>query len=485
LRLPIRRALFSALPVSLLALFLCNCAVPIAPGYRINRESREIRFVAGSPPAIQVQTSYALQNSGNSELTFIDITLPITENYGLADVRAQMDGRDAEIQPLPEELRFDFPTAMRIGFPSPWKPGAKHDLTIDYSFRSPNEQGSGITLSDAAFHLGSRGAFIALNPPKHLLAPYPKGPKEMYYSTIVPADFRVLARGTPAGRKQASSNVEYRYRLMSTDLAAFVVAGKYVESAPLGNSGPIFWTFQPVSIDPATVRSLLQSWNTLQKDFGPLDKNIRAPHIVEVANLPEHISGGHGIAAVAFPGGALVSSSMLAVGVQGDAFVEVVSHALAHNWFGDEIYAAPDATLGIGEGLPEYATIVTDEARGGETARSRRIRQYLVAYDADVKNGTEETLAVARLTDPPAERQIALAKAPLFFAALEDQCGAKTMQSALKEVVTLMRGEEVGYPAIRAALEEKSGKNLAATFRLWLNEKGIPDDFRARYEASN
>lgn len=400
----------------------------------------------------------------------------------MTDVRARMDGRDVEIQQLPEELRFDFPDAMRIGFSSPWKQGVKHDLTLEYSFRSPNEQGSGITLSDEDFHLGSRGAFIALNPPKHLLAPYPKRPKEMYYRVVVPPDFRVLARGALAGRKRVGGNVEYRYRLMSTNLAAFVVAGKYVESMPLGDSGPIFWTFRPVSINPATARSVLESWNTLQTDFGSLDRDIRAPHIVEVANLPEHISGERGIAAVAFPGGAMVSSSMLAAGVQGNEFIEVVSHALAHNWFGDEIYAAPNATLGIGEGLPEYATIVTDEARGGEAARSQRIRQYLVAYDADVANGAEGTLAVARLTDPPAERRIALEKAPLFFAALEDQCGAEAMQSALKEVVTLMRGEEVGYPAIRAALEEKSGKNLAAAFRLWLNEKGIPKDFRERYE---
>lgn len=470
------------MPVSLLAVFLCNCAVPIAPGYRINKESREIRFVAGSPPAIHVQTSYLLQNYGNSDLTFIDVTLPPAERYGLADVRAQMDDRAVEIQKLPEELRFDFPNAMRIGFSSPWKMGAKRDLTIEYSFRSPNEQGSTITLGDTDFHLGSRDAFIALNPPKHLLAPYPKRPKEMYYSVVVPGDFRVLARGTPAGRKQAGGNIEYRYRLLSTDLAPFVVAGRYVESAPLGDSGPIFWTLQPASIDPAAARAVLQSWNTLQTDFGPLDRNMRAPHIVEVANLPEHISGEHGLAAVAFPGGALVSSAALARGVQSAEFVEIVSHALAHNWFGDEIYPAPDATLGIGEGLPEYATIVTDEARGGEAARSQRIRQYLVAYDADVNNGTEETLAVARLTDPAPERRIALEKAPLFFAALEDECGADAMQSGLKEVVTLMRGEEVGYPAIRAALEEKSGKNLAATFRLWLNQKGIPEDFRARYE---
>jgi hypothetical protein len=484
LRLPIRRAIFSALPVSLLAVFLCNCAVPIAPGYRINREPREIRFVAGSPSAIHVQTTYSLENSGNSELNFVDVTLPPTASYGLADVRAQLDGRDAELSKLPQELRFDFPDAMRMGFSSPWRQGAKQDLTVDYSFRSPNDEGSRITLNDAAFHLGSRGAFVALNPPKHLLAPYPRRPKEMYYSVVVPKDFRVLARGTPAGRKEAAGgDVEYRYRLLATDLAPFVVAGRYVESAPLGDSGPIFWTFQPVSIDPATARAVLQSWNTLQTDFGPLDKNIHGPHIVEVANLPEHISGEQGVAAVAFPGGALVSSAALAQGVQSEEFIEAVSHALAHNWFGDEMYPVADATLVLGEGLPEYAMIAIDEDRGGQAARQERIRRYLVAYDDAVREGNEETLAVSRLTDPPAVRRIALAKAPLFFAALEDECGPDAMRSASREVVMLMRGEEVGYPAIRAALEGQSGKNLAATFRLWLNEKGIPQDFRERYEA--
>jgi aminopeptidase N len=45
----------------------------------------------------------------------------------------------------------------------------------------------------------------------------------------------------------------------------------------------------------------------------------------------------------------------------------------------------------------------------------------------------------------------------------------------------LLRGSEVGYDDLRAALEQSTGKNLAETFRIWLNEKGIPADFRDRY----
>ena len=461
---------------------LAACAVPLAPGYRIVKESREIQFVPGSPPALQIQSAYKLQNSGTTGLKYIDVTLPAASVYGPTDFRTELDGHAATLTPLPAEFQADSPNDLRLSFDSDWKQGAQHDLTIDYTLRAPNQIGPRITLNDNDFHLGSRGGFATLEPPKHLLAPFPKRPDEMYYTVRVPKDFRVLARGTTAGKKANGQDFDYRYRLRADDLSIYVVAGRYMESKPAGNDGPIVWALKPASIDPARLRAVGEAWDTLQKDFGPLDKNIRVPHIVEVANLPEHISGESGVSALAFPGGALVSSSALAPDLPSDEFIEVVSHALAHNWLGDEIYPAANATLVLGEGLPEYAMLVIDEERGGQDARRRRIARYLNAYDTGLTLGKEETLAVATMNDPSPVRRIALAKSLLFFAALEDECGQQATRDGIKEVVTLLRGQEVTYPALRSALEEKSGKNLAPTFRLWLNQKGIPDDFRARYQ---
>ena len=407
--------------------------------------------------------------------------MPAASVYGRTDLQAEVDGQSASIQQMPVELQYDFPDALRLPLAPTWKMKQRREVTIDYTLRSPAEGGSRITLSDTDFHLGSRGAFPVLEPPKHLLAPFPKRPKEMFYTVRVPSDFRVLARGTLAGRKQSGSEVEYRYRLRADDLSIYVVGGHYTETIPSGGDGAIFWTYQPVSIDPAVARDISESWDTLQKDFGPLDKNIREPHIVEVAELPEHISGENALAAVAFPGGALINSASLAKNVPAAAFVEAVSHALAHNWLGDEIYPAATASLVLGEGLPEYAMIVIDEAHGGEEARRRRIQRYLAAYDSAMAQGDDEILAVSTLHDPPAARRIALAKATLFFAALEDECGQDQMRETVKEVVTLFRGQEVNYPDLRVALENHSGKSLAPMFRLWLNQKGIPRDFRARY----
>jgi aminopeptidase N len=47
--------------------------------------------------------------------------------------------------------------------------------------------------------------------------------------------------------------------------------------------------------------------------------------------------------------------------------------------------------------------------------------------------------------------------------------------------VAVSRGQEASYDSLRSALEQSTNRNLAKLFRVWLNEKGIPQDFRDRY----
>jgi aminopeptidase N len=78
-----------------------------------------------------------------------------------------------------------------------------------------------------------------------------------------------------------------------------------------------------------------------------------------------------------------------------------------------------------------------------------------------------------------------LAKAPLFFIALEDKYGEAPVRAGLSRLVALLRGQEVGYDDLRAALEESTGKNLAEFFRAWLYGKDVSKDFRERYKTAN
>ena len=156
-------------------------------------------------------------------------------------------------------------------------------------------------------------------------------------------------------------------------------------------------------------------WSTLEKDFGPLDKNITFPHIVESPELRSRFGDEAAPAAVAFPGGALVNPAALALGTGSDDFLNIVSRALAREWFGEAMYLSDAAAVGMGEGLPEYATIVIDEARHGPDARHKRVTEYLQRFDEASKAAKETPLSAIMIGDPPGPRRIASGQSAAIF----------------------------------------------------------------------
>jgi hypothetical protein len=481
----VSRSLSAALVLSF-TLFASACAVPLAPGYRILKESRDVQFVPGQPSELHVRARYTLQNSGTEDLAFVDAVFPEERTFGRTNVRVEVDGREVSPANLPAGYQEAQPDALRIPLDPAWARKQTRQLSIEYTLRSPENSGARITIGENSFHLGARGWFPELQPPKRVLAPYPKPPKVVDFTVRVPADFALFAGGIPKGKKKDGNEIEYRFQLDATNMAPYVVAGKYVAwPEQRKSSTTIFWTVQPLKDDPTSgAQQIATAWNSLEKDFGPLDKTITGPHIVESPELRGHLSGEAAPAAVAFLGGAIVNPAALALGTSSDQFLEIVTHALAHEWFGDAMYVSPAAAVGMGEGLPEYATIVLDEARNGADARRKRVTEYLRAYDEAAKAATEAPLGAVMLGDALGPRRIALAKAPLFFVALEDACGEGPMRAGLAHLLAVRRGQEAGYADLRSALEESSNRDLAGMFRLWLNQKGIPEDFRQRYQGN-
>jgi hypothetical protein len=418
--------------------------------------------------------------------------VPDEKAFGFSNLRVEVDGHEVSAVPLPAELQYDHPHTLRIPLESTWGQKQKRELSIEYVLRAPDETNPQITLSPRTFSLGFRGWFTVLQPPDHTLSPFPDRPDKTLVTIRVPSNFLVLSRGTKSGVKKARDETEYRYLLRTKDLAPFVVAGQYIESASAhGADSVVFWTLDPLSGDKdASAQRIAAAWNTMQTNFGPLDKNKSAPHVVESTELRDPLAldptaTKPGPAAAPFPGGVLMNRETRALGIDSDEFLDIVTRALARNWFGQQIYPAPFAQVGLGQGLPAYATIVIDEARKGEAARRERVVKLLREYDAASKSAVEIPLGVAKMTDPPEQRAISLAKAPLFFIALEDRYGEGPVRTALARVVSLLRGSQVGYSEIRSAIEESSGKDLAEFFRVWLYEKGISNDFRAKYEPVN
>ena len=441
-----------------------------------------MRFAPGPPPELQLRAHFTLENSGNSNLTFLDVLFPEERDYGRRDLRVEIDGRSIAPVNLPWEYQQEQPNALRLPLDVPWPRKQRRELAVEYALVSPEDAGGHIGLNAESFHLGPGGWLPLPEPPRHALAPYP-APPGMSYTVRVPSDFLVLGRGTPKGERKDGGETEYRFELRSADLPPYVVAGRYTAwPQKRGERSTVFWTTQPLKEDAGAAAEHIEgAWEVLEKEFGPPGKNMVAPHVVESPAVRGHFVAEDGPAAASFPGGALVNPAALSLGIASEPFIELVAHALARNWFDEEMSPAPEAVLGLGEGLPEYAVMVVEEAREGAAGRQRHILRYLREYDAAAKETPEKPLRAVGMGDPAAVRRMGLAKAALFYAALEDACGPGPMRNGLAQMVARLRGREAGYDALRSALEEASGKNLAELFRVWLNGKGIPKEFRERY----
>jgi hypothetical protein len=170
------------------------------------------------------------------------------------------------------------------------------------------------------------------------------------------------------------------------------------------------------------------------------------------------------------------------LGVDSPNFLKLVESGLARSWFAS--ISAPESPMGISEGLPEYAEAVVEEALNGQASRRDLVSRFFQEYESALKEAVEKPLISTTKQDPVEQRRIALAKAPLFFIALEDACGEESVRRGLAEVLTVLRGQKVGYPDLRAALENVTNKDLAPMFRVWLYKPGIPDEFREKYESA-
>jgi len=119
----------AALAVSI-ALFASACAVPLAPGYRIVKESREVQFVPRQPAQLQVGAQYTVLNVGTEDLAFVDIVFPEEHAFGRTNLRVEVDGQDAPPMNLPAGQQEAEPDALRIQLNPVWARKKTRQLLI-------------------------------------------------------------------------------------------------------------------------------------------------------------------------------------------------------------------------------------------------------------------------------------------------------------------------------------------------------------------
>jgi len=471
-----------ALLVFAALLLLGACAVPFAPGYRIEQQDMEVRYVAASPVHLRIRVTYRLKNTGTADLDFLDVVLPDEQSFGRQNLRAQVDGREVAV----ERDADGASRSMHIRLAPSWPQKQRRSLVFEYDLAPAPPGHATLAVNDGSFHIRDAAAFPILRPPKGFFAKGGEHPTEIALIFRVPTDFGVFAGGRERGSQRRSGETEARFRLAKKEPESFVVAGRYQErEVSAGGGRVIFWTFESLEADQAQAAAtrLAATFEAYRTAFGPIEKIPPPVRMIEThARLIEQAASSEDAAGVAIPAGALLNRQAFALGITSDAFLDLAEHELANTWFGQAIVPRRRVEPALGEGLIEYAVLVAAEARGGEAARRAQVALLLRRFDESRKQAADKPLLRLEPSDPFEQRIFGYSKGALFFVALEDQYGKENVRRALARLVSSLRGEHFGFAALMSTLELETGQKLGEFFRLWLDQTDIPTEVRSRYE---
>jgi hypothetical protein len=83
-----------------------------------------------------------MQNSGLSDLAFIDVDFPNEKIYGRTNLHVEWNGHEVRPEKLPPDYQAEHPDTLRLPCNPPWPRREQRSLQIDYSFVAPGEQGT-------------------------------------------------------------------------------------------------------------------------------------------------------------------------------------------------------------------------------------------------------------------------------------------------------------------------------------------------------
>lgn len=466
-------------------LLLSSCAVPLGPGYTIEKQTLEVHFVAQPQPHLEIRAWYRLANTGNQALNSILIRLPNHRIYDVRNAQARLDAKDLSNQELVEESS----EPARIVFDSPWRQKQLHELALRYEVsRGITQQALALFTADDAFYLSPGSWYPELQSPKGIFAKVGGPPRSWEFTLRVPEEFSVHASGRNRGSKRIGAEVIHRFEQRSNDDLPFAIAGRYrVQEIRVSQQTIIFWTRHSLAQDDARKKGDYAAQVTAALDavLGPRASHPEAVWFVECPcsgrTLGLTISEGASAAALStygpIPDVALLDEDAFRPG-----FTPFVASKLVPTWLGfSRNSLRGNLSMPIAE-LGAYAASAAELPVGRQETRQREIVTLLAQFDSgrafkagEIENEKERN---RWLQEPEKDDPF---KGLLLLFALEDQYGSDHLHRAIARMIHARRGRGYDLDDLRSALEAETGQSAAEFFRRWLDKPGIPEGFRARY----
>jgi hypothetical protein len=458
------------------AYWVSSCAVALGPGYSIEKQEIRVQFLPGPDPRIRVDSDYQLRNTGNQPLTSIELRLPWSRGFHVAEAQAAWDGAALAEQNSPAN-----PRNTMLALPQKWTISQRHTLHLSAEFQTSAAGQAGFRFAADAFFLPSEGWAPQLLPSQGLFATGGVPPKEWKLVVRVPDGFLVHMSG---GSKKTSRNgreITVQSLQHPEDHYPFVIAGLYKETLLEAGTGNKIFLWTRSQEDSARLQqsldALVRAVQAYDSTFGARSQKSKPFWIVECPVLDGCFTAAESVYAnllSAEPGAVssqLASLDTLLIDFSGGApKLAAAAPGLAASWLGygqNPGFYEQQPPLSA---LPAFASAVGQEAIDGPTSRTETIRRALRMIPKS---------AVARKTE---DETVLRAKSFLFFYALQERYGQEVFRRAISHMLSARQGRGFDLDDLIAAFEQETHQNVAEFVRLWMKRPGVPDEFRARYE---
>jgi hypothetical protein len=450
--------------------------VALGPGYSIEKQEIRVQFLPGPDPRIRVDSDYQLRNTGNQPLTSIELRLPWSRGFHVAEAQAAWDGAALAEQNSPAN-----PRNTMLALPQKWTISQRHTLHLSAEFQTSAAGQAGFRFAADAIFLPSEGWAPQLLPSQGLFATGGVPPKEWKLVVRVPDGFLVHMSG---GSKKTSRNgreITVQSLQHPEDHYPFVIAGLYKETLLEAGTGNKIFLWTRSQEDSARLQqsldALVRAVQAYDSTFGARSQKSKPFWIVECPVLDGCFTAAESVYAnllSAEPGAVssqLASLDTLLIDFSGGApKLAAAAPGLAASWLGygqNPGFYEQQPPLSA---LPAFASAVGQEAIDGPTSRTETIRRALRMIPKS---------AVARKTE---DETVLRAKSFLFFYALQERYGQEVFRRAISHMLSARQGRGFDLDDLIAAFEQETHQNVAEFVRLWMKRPGVPDEFRARYE---
>ena len=463
---------------SFFALFLGGCGVALGPGYTVQKQNFELRFVPSPEPHLAVRCTYELLNSGSQPLQSIRVVLPSAEAFHRVGTAAESNGRQLDVQLIASAASTDLGDTVELRWNDSWNPKQKRTFVLSYEVSSGSHLGSFLAVGPETFFAYPDSWNPALLPPRGVFRADGAPPKEWNISVRVPDGFLVHASGAAGKKSHSSSEVVHSFLQKAGDFAPFAAGGKYVEKA-IHTDGQriIFWTLQPV--DPQAAQnaaiSLAQRAHYYETEYGKGGKRDSTIRLLECVIPDQKFGCGH------LPQTIFIHQAWIARGLKDAKFYEDADFELAYTWFGGVSRVRFDESPLPMDAAAPYAGWEAQAHEQGSGARSERIRRLLGDFVKQTEACKDKIVLPRPANSQTCSYSAAWSKSGLFFFALEDKVGRTALHNALKNMIQARRGRDFNLADLISAAEAESHASQGQFVRQWLKHQGIPDDFRARY----